>query len=117
MNEITYTRVGDYLLPDLTIGDEPQPDYGKYGMLCKRYLKEHKRAKYTSLLMSGKLNQHLAEVDSLSRVSVSRLVEEMAKSQGVDETMKALDQMAWVGAMNSIKAQAEEIVLAEYVYA
>lgn len=116
MNELTYTRVGDYLLPDLTIGDEPQPAYGKYGMLRKRYLKEHQRAVYSSLLMSGKLNQHLAEVDTLSQSSVSRLVKEMAKRQGIDEAMKARDQMSWVGAMNMIKARAEEIVLAEYVY-
>jgi hypothetical protein len=116
MNELTYTQVGDYLLPDLAIGDEPQPAYGKYGMLRKGYLKEHQRAVYTSLLMSGKLNQHLAEVDTLSQSSVSRLVKAMARLQGIDEAMKARDQMAWVGAMNMIKAQAEEIVLTEYVY-
>lgn len=116
MNELTYTQVGDYLLPDLTIGDEPQPAYGKYGMLRKQYLKEHRRMAYTSLLMSGKLNQHLAEVDTRLQSSVSQLVKEMAKRQGIDEAMKARDQIAWVKAMNMIKAQAEEIVLAEYVY-
>jgi hypothetical protein len=116
LNELTYTRVGDYLLPDLTIGDEPQPTYGKYGMLRKRYLKEHQRTAYTSLLMSGKLNQHLAETDELARDIVSRQVIEMARRQGIDEAMKARDQMAWVGAMNMIKAQADEIVLAGYVY-
>ena len=116
MNELTYTRVGDYLLPDITIGDELQPAYGKYGMLRKRYLKEHQRAKYTSLLMSGKLNQHLAEIDRLTRDAVSRVVEETVKSQGVDEAMKMRDPMAWVGAMNMIKVQAEEIALSEYVY-
>jgi hypothetical protein len=116
MNELTYTQAGDYLLPDLTIGDEPQPAYGKYGMLRKQYLKEHRRAVYTALLMSGKLNQHLAEVDALSRASVSRLVKEIARRQGVNEALKTRDPMAWVGAMNRIKSQAEEIVLAEYVY-
>ena len=89
MNELTYTQVGDYLLPDLIIGDEPQPAYGKYGMLRKRYLKEHRRTAYTSLLMSGKLNLHLAEIDELARDFVSRLVKEMAQKQGVDEAIRA----------------------------
>ncbi len=116
MHEITYTQVGDYLIPNLIISDEPQPAYGKYGMLRKQHLKEHQRTAYTSLLMSGKLNQHLAEIDELARDIVSRQVIEMARRQGIDEAMKARDQMAWVGAMNRIKEQAEEIVLAEYVY-
>ena len=116
MNELTHTQVGDYLLPNLTISNEAQPVYGKYGTLRKRYLKEHHRTMYASLLMSGKLNQHLAKVDTQSHASVSRLVKEMARRQGVDEAMKARNQMAWVGAMNAIKAQAEEIALAKYVY-
>jgi hypothetical protein len=116
MAELTYTRVGDYLLPDLTIGEEPQPTYGKYGMLRKRYMKEHRKGAYTQLLLFGNLNQYLAKFDETVRISVSRLVKEMVKQQGVDEALKAKDQMAWVGAMNMIKAQAEEIVLAEYVY-
>ena len=78
MTELTYTQSGDYLLPNLTIGD-PQPTYGKYGMLRKRYLKEHRSGVYASLLTSGKLNQHLAEIDRLVRDTVSRLVKEMAK--------------------------------------
>lgn len=116
MDEITYTRVGDYLLPDLTIGDESQPVYGKYGMLRKRYLKEHRRGTYAALLLSGTLDRHLAEMDTLARTSVSRLVNEMARRQGVDEALKARDPMTWVGAMNMIKAQVEEIVLAKHVY-
>jgi hypothetical protein len=117
MNENTYTQVGDYLLPNLIIGDEPQPAYGKYGMLRKRYLKEQHKGTYTQLLLSGNLNQYLAEFDENVRISVSRLVKEMVKQQGIGEALKAKDPMAWVGAMNMIKAQAEEIVLAEYVYA
>ena len=115
MTELTYTMIGDYLLPDLTIS-EPQPTYGKYGMLRKRHLKKYRRGTYASLLISGKLNQHLAEIDRLVRDAVSQLVKEMAKRQGVDETMKAHNQMAWVGAMNMIRAQSEEIALSEYVY-
>lgn len=116
MNEITYTQVGDYLLPNLTIGDEPQPTYGKYGMLRKQYLKEYRKGTYASLLLSGKLSKHLAETDTLVKVFISRMVKEMAQKQGIDEAMKALDEMAWVGAMNMIKAQAEEIALSKYVY-
>lgn len=108
MTELTYTQIGDYLLPDLTIG-ESQPAYGKYGMLRKRYLKEHRRGIYASLLMSGKLNQHLAEIDKLVCDTVSFRVKEMAKRQGVDENMKAHNQMAWVGAMNIIKARPKRL--------
>ena len=115
MIELTFARRGNYLLSDLTI-DEPQLTYGKYGILRKRYLKENRRGTYTSLLKSGKLNQHLAKIDQLVRETVSQFVKEMAKRQGVDETMKAHNQMAWVGAMNMIRAQAEEIALSEYVY-
>ena len=116
MHEITYTHVGDYLIPNLTIGDESQPVLGKYGTLRKQYLKEHRRGTYAALLLSAKLSTHLAEVDAITRQAVSQMVQEMAQQQGVDETMKALDSMRWVGTMNAIKAQAEEIALAKYVY-
>ena len=116
MHEITYTQVGDYLVPNLTIGGEAQPVYGKYCMLRKQYLKEHRKGTYAALLLSGKLSTHLAEVDALARKTVSQLVQEMAQKQGVNEAMKALDSMRWVGAMNMIKAQAEEIALAKHVY-
>ncbi len=116
MRDITYTQIGDYLIPNLTIGDEPQPVYGKYGMLRKQHLKEHRRGTYAALLLSAKLSIHLAEVDALARKAVTQLVQEMAQQQRVDEAMKALDSMRWVGAMNMIKAQAEEIALATYVY-
>ena len=114
MTEFTYIQIGDYLLPNLTIG-ESQPTYGKYGMLRKRYLKEPRHGTYAFLLISGKLNQHLAKINRLVRETVSRLVKERAKRQGVDETMKAHKQIAWVGEMNMIKAQAEEIVPLEYI--
>lgn len=116
MAEITYTQVGDYLLPNLVITNEPQPNYGKYGMLRKQYLKEHRSSAYYSLLMSEKLNQHLDEVDMLVRNTVSRLVIALAKKQGIDETVKVSQQMVWVGAINMIKQQAEEIALSEYVF-
>ncbi len=115
MTEITYSRVGDYLYPNLYI-DKPQPSYGKYGMLRKQFLKEHRPGTYSGLMLTCELNLHLAEVDWLARDCVSRLVSDLAKQQGIDEALKARNQMAWVGAMNAIKAQAEEVALAAYVY-
>ena len=116
MTEITYTQVGDYLLPDLTVGTEPQQDYGKYGMQRKQFLKQHRKGTYAQLILSNQLNRHLAEVDVLTRAFVSRLVIEMTQGQGINETLKMHDQMAWLGKMNMIYAQAEEIALVEYVY-
>ncbi len=116
MTEITYTQVGDYLLPDLTVGTEPQQDYGKYGMQRKQFLKQHRKGTYAQLILSNQLNRHLAEVDVLTRAFVSRLVIEMTQRQGINETLKMHDQMAWVGAMNTIKAMAEEVALAKHVY-
>lgn len=116
MPEITYTQVGDYLLPDIVVSDELQPVYGKYGMLRKSWLKEKRKGTYAQLLLSGQLNQHLTETDMHVHDFLSRLVKEIAVKQGVDEAFKARDQFAWVGAMNMIKAQAEEIAFAEYVY-
>lgn len=116
MHEITYTQVGDYLIPNLTISDEPQPVYGKYGMLRKQYLKEHRKGTYAQLILSNQLNRHLAEVDVHTRAFLSRLASEMVQQQGINETMKTHNQMSWVGAMNTIKAQAEEVALAKHVY-
>jgi hypothetical protein len=117
MHEITYTQVGGYLIPNLTISDEPQPVYGKYGMLRKQYLKEHRKGTYAQLILSNQLNRHLAEVDVHTRAFVSLLVSEIAQKQGINETMKTNNQMAWVGTMNTIKVQAEEVALAKHVYA
>lgn len=116
MHEITYTQVGDYLIPNLTIGNDPQPVYGKYGMLRKQYLKEHRKGTYAQLILSNQLNRHLAEVDVHTRAFVFRLVSEIAQQQGINETMKTHNQMSWVGAMNTIKLQADEVALAKHVY-
>lgn len=114
--ELSYARNGDYLIPDLTI-DEQEPAFGKYGRMRKQYLKEHRKGLYAALLLKGELVAHLNEADALARDFISRTVIDMAKRQGIDEALKARDQMAWVGAMNAIRAQAEEMALAEFVYA
>lgn len=85
MTKKTYTRTEDYLLPNLTIGDEPKPTYGKYGMLRKQYLKEHRKAAYASLLLSGVLSKHLAETDTRVKFFIFRLINEMTAKQGIDE--------------------------------
>ena len=112
----TYTCVGDVLLPDLTFGEDGQQAICKYGRMRKRYLKEHRPVLYTNLLVTGKLDQHLAEIDMACEEQVELLIKQMAKQEGVTETLKATDQMAWVARMNSIRNRAEEIVLSELVY-
>lgn len=112
--EATYRAEGDYLLPNLTVPEAPR--VGKYGMLRRNYLKNHRNGIYTGMMLSGKLDGHLVEIDRQAHEMVERLIEQMAAQQGVNEQLKATDQMKWVGLMNNIKASAEEIVLRELIY-
>ena len=114
--KLTYHRCGDYLLPDLTIPDE-SVTLGKYGRMRKTYLKEHKPILYNVLLLSGKLTAHLVGVDAECRERLEILLPQMMRQEGVDEALKARDQMEWVRRMNSIQNRAEEILLNELVYA
>ena len=114
-NGLRYTLQGDYYLPDLALNEE-EPTYGKYGMLRKQFLKEHRSAKYQYLLLTGKLTEHLNQIDQESREQVEMLMEQMAEKQGVTEELKVQDQMKWVGLMNNIKVSAEEIILKNMVY-
>ena len=114
-NGLSYTLYGDYYLPDLVL-NENEPTYGKYGMLRKQFLKEHKSAKYQYLLLTGNLTEHLNQIDQEAREQGEMLTEQMAEKQGVTEEMKIEDQMKWTGLMNNIKASAEEIVLKNIVY-
>ena len=113
---LNYKMVNGYQIPDLKIPDE-QVTLGKYGRMRKAYLQEHKKILFNSLLLMGELTAHLAEIDQTASERVNRMVSEMAATQGVTEQLKERDPMAWVGAMNSLKAQAEEVVLKELVYA
>ena len=113
--DLTYTRNGDYLFPDLRLEDENLP-IGKYGLLRKSYLKEHKRGWYFSLLLTGKLDKHLAEIDRTCTERVELITNQLAQFEGVTEALKASDQTEWVRRMNNIRARAEEIVLDELVY-
>ena len=113
---LNYKTVNGYQIPDLKIPDG-QATLGRYGRMRKAYLQEHRRMLFNSLLLTGELTAHLAEIDQTANERVSRMVSEMAAAQDVNEELKERDLMAWVGAMNSLKAQAEEVVLNELVYA
>ena len=112
---MSYTLHGDYYLPDLVLGEE-EPTYGKYGMLRKQFLKEHRSARYQYLLLTGKLNEHLNQTDQEAREQVEMLMKQMAEKKGVTEELKVQDQMKWVRLMNNIKVSAEEIILKNMVY-
>ena len=113
---ITYHRNGDYLLPDLTLGDQPAAPLTKYGRMRMQFLQEHKPGLYSHLILSGKLYWHLVETQESAQTRIDLIVAEMAKDAGIDEELKARDQMAWVGAMNAIRQQAEGIVMEELIY-
>ena len=112
----TYTQVGDYLLPDLQLPEEEQPPIGVWGQRHRRYLKDHQRATYATLLTSGKLNSYLADIDRQAEEMFSRLVKQMAEAEGATEELKAANPMEWVGRMNSIRSRAMEIVNSELIY-
>ena len=114
--EITYTQHGDYLIPDLTLGEPETRPIGKYGMLRKSFLKNHKKGTYAGMLLSEKLDNHLAEIDQTAREQVKAAMTQMAQEQGVTETLKAEDPMKWTGLMNMIKLQAEEAVIQGLIY-
>lgn len=115
MNELTYIRVGDYYIPNLKLAESEKP-IGKYGRMRLRYLKEHRPALYSSLLLTEKLYPHLLEIDEAANKRMDILMPQLMKAVGVTEELKATDQMKWVGLANTCRAQAEEIVLAEIVF-
>ena len=115
--EITYSQCGDYYIPNLVLSQEELQPIGKYGRMRRRYLKEHHPVIYSNLLLTGKLNQHLAEIDQACMDRIELITQQMKVQEGVTEALKAADQMEWVAHMNSIHNRAEEVVLNELVYA
>ena len=111
-----YSQVGDSLMPNLMSGETEQRPIGKYGRMRKTYLKEHRPILFTNLTVTGKLYQHLAEIDQACVDRMELVTRQMAKQEGASEVLKATDQMEWVRRMNSIRDRAEEIVLSELVY-
>ena len=114
-NGMSYTLHGDYYLPDLVLNEE-EPTYGKYGMLRKQFLKEHRPIQYQNLLLSGKLTADLNQIDQEATEQVEVLMKQMIEKQGVNENLKRQDQMRWVRLMNNIKASMEEIVVRKIIY-
>ena len=114
-NNLTYTRNGDYLIPDLSLSEQPSKVLGKYGRMRKAYLKEHRPILYNQLLMSEKLYPHLQEIDETANSRLEQMMPRLAEAAGATEELKARDPMQWVGLMNTCKAQAEEILMAELI--
>ena len=113
--DLAYTRNGDNLFPALYLEDANLPS-GKYGLLRKSYLKEHKRGWYSSLLLTGKLDAHLAEIDHSCNERIELIMNQLARREGVTEALKAANQREWVRRMNNIRARAEEVVLSELIH-
>ena len=113
----TYTRVGDYYLPNLKLPEEEkQANIGVWGMRHKRFLKENHRVLYTNLMASGKLVAYLDDIERQATEMFLRLVKELAEKENVNEELKATDQMLWVQKMNNIRNRATEIINAELIY-
>ena len=110
----TYSEKNGNLLPDVELPE--QKSIGKYGRMHLDYLKQHRRGSYSALLGEGRLNAYLSEIDEQAHEMLTSLTVELAKSQGIDEHLKATDQMRWVQMMNNVRSQAEEIVAKELLY-
>lgn len=113
---ISYTLQGDYYLPDIALPNEEQQPVGLWGQRHLRYIKQHRRVLYTNLLTSGKLNEYLAALDKQADDMFFRLVKQMAEREGVTETLKAENQMEWVGRMNNIRSRAKEFINNELIF-
>ncbi len=113
---ISYTKKGDYLLPDLILEDKERFSIGKYGLLRLNYIKKYKLGLYFDLLVNDKLNEYLHNVDTIVMEKVQKLIKELAEKENITEELKSSNQMLWIGKMNNIKDIAEEIILKEYIY-
>lgn len=117
-NKITYTKVGDYYLPNLTLSESKYKNYqlGKYGRMRLNYLRNHKKSEYIILFMNDQLDEHLYNIDTECQKQFEILMKQFAEKENISEELKATNQMEWVGRMNNIKNRAEEIILKELIY-
>lgn len=113
---IEYVRKGDYYLPNLKLEEETNYSIGKYGRMKLNYLKNNKKAEYSIMLIDGKLNRYLHEIDVVCNARIKRIIAEIAKNENITEELKANNQLEWVQAMNNIKNRAEEIIFNELIY-
>lgn len=116
MNEITYTKHGDYFIPDLMLPAEPEIQLGRYALMHRNYLEQNKRVMYMNLLTEGKLNAHLYEVEQTVLERLEQMTKQLTRKQGVTEELKAKAPMQWISLMNNIRNQAEEVILNEMIY-
>lgn len=115
--KLTYEKNGDYLIPNLILGEEPEQALTKYGLMRRNFLKEHRGGVYQGMILTGELKAHCLEIQEQAEQRMELLTEQMAKAEGVTEELKAADQMKWVAKMNNIRHSAEETVLTELIYA
>lgn len=113
---ISYTKSGDYLLPDLILKDKEQFNIGKYGLLRLNYIKKYKLGLYFDLLVNDKLNEYLHNIDTTVMEIVQKLIKELTEKENITKELKSSNQMLWIGKMNNIKNRVEEIILKEYIY-
>ena len=116
MKSITYSQNGDYLIPNITLKQTEKKPIGKYGRMRKEYLKNHRPALWNRMVLRDTLYSHLLEIDEAANNRLEQMMPELMKSAGVTEELKATDPMKWVGLMNTLQAQAEEIILTELIY-
>lgn len=116
--ELTYTKVGDYYIPELILDEEPEAEkfYGKYGDLRRTYLREHKPKLWMVLVNTGRADDHLTNIERAAEQRMNTLLPQMLKAAGVTEELKARDQMAWVGVVNNCMAKIDEIIFSDLIY-
>lgn len=112
---LTYTKVGDYYIPDLALDDQPDKEIGIYGRMRERYLEERHPGRYSYMLLHGKLVPYLLEIDMAAQHYLDTMIPRIAAAAGVTEELKASDQMTWVGRMNAIYAQVEEMIRTDLI--
>ena len=115
-SNLTYTRCGDYYIPNLTISETESKPLGKYGRMRKNYLREHRQVLWNSMILSDRLYAHLREIDDTANYRLEQMMIALMKQNGVTEELKAKDPMTWVGLMNNLRSQAEEIIIDELIY-
>lgn len=116
MSQLSYTKNGDYLIPNLSLSQQEKQPLGKYGRMRKQYLQEHRPVLWNTMILSEKLYPHLREVDQTANRRMEQMMEELKKSAGVTEELKASNPVMWVGMMNNLHAQAEEVILQELIF-
>ena len=116
MSQLSYTKNGDYLIPNLSLSQQEQQPLGKYGRMRKQYLQEHRPVLWNTMILSEKLYPHLREVEQTANRRMEQMMEELKKSAGVTEELKASNPVMWVGMMNNLHAQAEEVILQELIF-